>query len=159
MKKTYWIVGFLVLLIAILLIYFYHKPERIEREIQSAIYSFDQQFEKETTVVLEGEHYRNLFGPEVFVGRLKTDEDLEYDIELKEQGNGFLGILVSKDDYKVTVTIGSVSTSRKFDKVWLQLDDINERYGFFEAEGYVAGPASTKEEANEVAKRILEGRP
>lgn len=159
MKKTYWIGGILVLLIAILMIYVYHKPDRIEREIPSVIYSFEQQFEKETKVVIEGEHYRNLFGPDVFVGKLKTDEDLEYDIELKEQGSGYLGILFLVDDYKVTVTIGSVNTSRKFDKVWLQLDDINERYGFSEAEGYVAGPASTKEEANEVAKRILEGRP
>lgn len=156
-EKIIWIVGALVLLIGISFIYFYHKPDWIEREHQSVIYSFEQQFEKKTTVVLEGEHYRNLFGREVFIGKLKTDEDLEYEIKLTEQGSGFFGILTTLDNYKAIETIGSVMTSGDFDNVWIQLDDINERYGFSEAEGYVAGPADTKEEANEIAKNITKG--
>lgn len=44
--------------------------------------------------------------------------------------------------------------SSSLDKIWIQLDEINERYKL--KEGYIAGPASNKIEAVDIARTIIE---
>lgn len=156
MRKYGWIIGVLVILSCISFVYFYHQPERIERELKSVIYSFENDFEKQTSIALEGHYYRNLFGRDVFIGKLLTDDDLEYEIKLYDDGGSFQGSLSTLNENKVTETIGSVMTSSLFDNVWVQLNDINERYKF--SDGYISGPATTKEEANKVALKIQQGK-
>lgn len=94
----------------------------------------------------------------MFIGELIADTDLKYGIKISEEDNKFFGLLTSIDsDYKVLNSIGSVMISNKFEKAWIQLDEISERYNIIE--GYIAGPAETIEEANDIARKVLEGSP
>ncbi|RIX53680.1 hypothetical protein D3P08_09675 [Paenibacillus nanensis] len=156
MKKISWIIVVLITLSCVSFVYFYHQPERIEREHKSVIYSVENDFEKQTSIALEGNYYRNLFGRDVFIGKLMTDDDLEYEIKLYDEGGNFQGSITTLNSNNVTETIGSVMTSRHFDNVWVQLDNINERYNL--SDGYITGPATTKEEANQVALKMQEGK-
>jgi hypothetical protein len=155
MRKTFWILGCIAILIIIYFIIDYHQPKGIDLKYNGVIYSNETEFEKQTIVLIKGELYKNLFGNDIFIGVLTTDQDLKYEINLKELDKKYFGLLTSKDNYGFLNSIGSVMTSSNFDKVWIQLDEINEKYDI--TEGYISGPASTIEEANNIASRILEG--
>ena len=69
----------------------------------------------------------------------------------------FSQILTVHGKDRVHSTIGSIRTSLQFDKIWMNLNDINEKYSI--TDGYISGPASNIKEANDIAGRIMEGTP
>ncbi|CAM4480242.1 hypothetical protein U9M73_12910 [Paenibacillus phoenicis] len=156
MKKRVIITLCCIFLIVILyLTYDFHRPRHVEVSLRSTIYSVETEFEKQTQISIIGEHYKVLFGKDRFIGKMIVDNDLVYDIKLKREGNKYFETLTKNNEFHVLNSIGSIMTSADFNKVWLQLNDINERYHL--TEGYVSGPAGNKNEANQVARNILEG--
>ncbi|WP_410513820.1 hypothetical protein PaeBR_05145 [Paenibacillus sp. BR2-3] len=118
----YWklgILGFLLISITIC-VFLYLKPVDINREYSSVAYSFDNDFEKKTTIILRGELYRRLFDKPTVIGNART--------------------------------LGTINASYNLDKVWLKLNDIDKKYNM---NGYVFGPASTKIEANELIRELV----
>lgn len=146
--------GFIILF-AIGLIYDYHRPDRIERGYAGIIYSTESGFEKKTVILIRGDLYKNLFGRDVFIGELTVDGDIKHKLKLQDINKTYHGLITAIDfDAGVTKSIGSVMVSRKFDKAWIQLNEINSRYDI--VEGYVSGPARTMEEADDLARSLLE---
>jgi len=142
--------------VAVYLIFDYHRPEHIEMNYSSSIYSIESKFEKQTAISIIGDHHKKLFGKDIFIGQMIVDDDLMYEIKLEREDNKYFEILTKIDnEYHVINSIGSIMTSTGFDKIWLQLDDINEKYNLIE--GYVSGPAKNMEEANDVARSIIGG--
>ncbi|MCK8489978.1 hypothetical protein M0651_22660 [Paenibacillus sp. MBLB2552] len=156
-KKVIITISCFIIFVAIYLIYDYHRPQHIEVKLKGTIYSIESKFEKQTSISIIGEHYRVLFGKDILLGKMIVDDDLVYHIKLRREDNKYFELLTKIDDEDhVIKSIGSIMTSIEFDKVWLQLDDINEKYNLIE--GYVSGPAKNMEEGNGIATSIIEGR-
>ncbi|MDF2661134.1 MAG: hypothetical protein K0Q94_3925 [Paenibacillus sp.] len=85
-------------------------------------------------------------------GTLTADHDFSYDIRLEWNGRYYFGAIVALDASGLLHTSCSVMSSDRFEKVWLQLNEINQRYSLT---GYVSGPAGNLKEGNEVARQIL----
>lgn len=152
MKKIVWVaIGVFLAATATFLFYFY-LPDPLEKEYSSIIYSPDSGFERKTTVQLSGTKYQSLFGRDYFTGRLTVDNDLNYEIRLEWSERYYFGTIADFDAAGLLHTSGSVMSSDRFEKVWIQLNDINQRYNLT---GYVSGPADNLMEGNEVAKQIL----
>lgn len=156
MKKM-WVFSCIVIVVIITIMYSYHRPHPIEVSLSSIIYSNDSDFEKTTMVTLKGDLYKSLIGNGIVKGELSTDEDLTYKVTLKQESNTYSGFLYEWDSNKNIRSIGSIMATKELDKIWLQLDEINERYSL--TEGYIAGPAHTIKEAKEVASLTLLGKP
>ena len=156
MKKK-WIVSSIIVIVLIYALYDYHRPKYVELSFNSVIYSIDSNFEKSIVVSMKGDRYNSRIGNGMFLGELSVDEDLKYNVKLTENGNRYAGSIFAKDSNENTITIGLVDISHDLDKIWIQLDDINERYSLSEGYGHVVGPASTAIEANEIARMIIEG--
>jgi len=153
LKKWISIAGIIVI---IAVAYLYHQPKPMDFTYESVIYSNESDFEKQTIVKLKGNYYRNLFGKNVWIGELVADVDLRYEVKLEKMDRTkYFSILTRNEPKGHLTTIGSVMTSKNFDKVWLQLDDINEKYNIIE--GYIGGPAGNKYEGNDVASKIIKG--
>ncbi len=148
-------VAVLVVLVVVLLGYLWLRPQPFEREYSSVIYSNDTGMVKNTVMELKGDTYRGFPGKSEFVGKLTADGDLQYGIKLKESGGYYLGIMTFFGEDRTIHTIGVVNASVKLNKLWVMLIDINKRYGFENGEGYIAGPASTVQEAQQVARDIM----
>lgn len=132
----------------------YHQPRHIEANYSSTIYSKESKFEKQMVVRISGNLYKSLFEKDMLIGQMTVNNNLKYEIKLKRDGNKYFEIL-TKIDNESLISIGSIMTSINLDKVWLQLNDINDRYNLID--GYVSGPAKNTEEANNVARSIIEG--
>lgn len=148
LKKIVWITVFVVLAT----VTYFYWPNSINREYDSVVYSTDSGFERRTTVQLSGTQYRALLGKRYVTGKLKADHDLSYDIRLEWNGRYYFGTIADFDAAGLLHTSGSVMGSDRFEKVWLQLNEINQRYNIT---GYVSGPAGNLKEGNEVARHIL----
>ncbi|MCR8656235.1 hypothetical protein [Paenibacillus endoradicis] len=155
MKKK-WIVSGIIVIALIYVLYGYHRPQYVELSFNSVIFSLDSDFEKSIEVSMKGELYKSLVGNGMFRGELSAEEDLKYNVKLTEEGNLFEGFIIVKDSNKNTIIIGTVNVSPKLDKIWIQLDDVNERYSL--TEGYIAGPASNVSKAKQIASMIFEGK-
>lgn len=158
MKKK-WILISIIVISIIYVLYDNHRPRYVELSFNSIIFSlnsdFESDFEKSIVVSMKGEQYNSRIGNGMFLGELSVDEDLKYNIKLTEEDNHYAGYIIAKDSNKNTKTIGSVDVSHDFDKIWIRLDDMNERYAL--TEGYIAGPASTAIQAKGIVIMISEG--
>ncbi len=61
--------------------------------------------------------------------------------------------LFNRNEFVGKLELDNILISNNFDKVWIQLDEINSRYNIT---GYISGPAGNIEEANEIARSFLE---
>ncbi len=140
-----------IALVSIACLYF--KPTSVYKEMNGLIYSFDSDFERETQIIVSGEITRRLFSGDVFAGEIKIDHDFSHHVELNYEGGKYFSSIVTESDHALLTTIGTVMATRKFDYIWVTLNELDEKYGI--QEGYIFSPAITKEEANELIKRIL----
>ncbi|MNP25435.1 hypothetical protein D3C76_1182430 [compost metagenome] len=143
-----------MLFVLVYLMYDFHRPQAIHKSYISTIYSYESQFEQQTVVSIEGKLYKNLFGKDIFLGEMIADEDMKYELKLKEEGNYYSQTLTVQGKDRVHSTMGSIRISLQFDKLWIQLNDINEKYSI--TEGYISGPARNMEEAKDIARRLAE---
>ncbi|CAM4481641.1 hypothetical protein [Paenibacillus tarimensis] len=156
MKKATIIISSLVLIAVVLFLYTTFKPSAVDKEITSVIYSTEEGVEKQSVVQLVGSVQRHSFSSRVFQGRLTVDHDLAYDVKLSESGSGFFGTIVFSDSYIDIQTKGTVYASKELDRIWIWLDELDKRYDM--ENGYIAGPASTQAEANDIARSLIEGQ-
>lgn len=155
MKKKVWILVTIVILGIVALTYIRLKPDLLDREFSSVVYSNDTGFTTTTTIKLKGELYKGLIGANRFIGEMTADNDLKYEVTLKETDQQYLGLITTFDENKSLRTIGSIVFSRKLDKVWIKLEDINQRYQL--QDGYISGPANNLEEAQQIAREVMTG--
>lgn len=150
-----WLLVSIVTLGVIALFYVLIKPDQLDREFNSIVYSSDTGFSTTTTIRLKGDLYKSLLSANRFIGELTADNDLKYKITLQENDQQYLGIITTLDRSKSTRTIGIVLVSRELDKVWIKLEDMNQRYQL--KEGYISGPANNLEEAQQIAREVMTG--
>ncbi len=155
MKKKMWILVSIMTLGVIALFYMLLKPDPIDRKFNSIVYSSDTGFSTTTTIKLKGDLYNRLLGENQFIGELTADDDLKYKITLHENDRQYLGMITAFDSEKSIRTIGSVTLSRNFDKVWIKLEEMNQRYQL--QDGYISGPANNLEEAQQIAREVMTG--
>ncbi|MEC0170397.1 hypothetical protein [Paenibacillus graminis] len=156
MKTQAWLkIGLAVIIIVLL--YLWLRPQHVEREYESVIYSNDTKIVKNTGIRLTGETIRGLllFTKSTFSGTLTVDGDLYYKVKLKDSGGYYLGVLTDFNADSSTRTTGVITASKKLDRFWITLTDLDKRYGLGHDEGNISGPASTLEEAKQVRKDIL----
>ncbi len=142
---------------ASVLLYWYFKPVDVHKEYDSVIYASDTDIEHSTTIKLDGQLHRNLFGKDMINANLIVDNDLVYNVQLKYNGSVYFYHMISWDDSKAIQTTGTIHASKNLDKVWLKLNDIDKRYNF--EDSYVFGPADTKEEAEALVKQLINSEP
>lgn len=147
---------FIALAAIIYLIVDYSNPKHIEFTLPSTIYSVESDYEKTTTIAIRGDQHKNknLLGKDTFIGTMIVDNDLIYDIKLKKEDHKYFEILTKLENGTLN-TIGSVMISTDYHRIWLQLDEINVKYNL--VDGYISGPAENMEEAEAVARSIVEG--
>ncbi|CAM4441473.1 hypothetical protein [Paenibacillus typhae] len=155
MNKKRRAAAIMVILAVLTLVYVWQRPQSFEREFSSIIYSADTGEAKSTMLGFKGEIYRAFPGERKMTGTLRADGDLRYDVTLRESGGHYLGVISELTGDSGIQTTGLVTASLELDKIWVTLNDVNERYGFKEQEGNIAGPARTLEEAKQVAKEII----
>jgi len=155
MNKKLWILLSIVLLGLVALGYVWLKPNPLEREYNSVVYSYDTGVVGSIPIKLKGERYRSLLGKKSFVGELTADNDLNYKIVLKENDQQYFGTIVTFDAMNAIHTLGTVMASKKLDKVWLKLEAINQKYQL--QDGYISGPTNSLEEAEQIAREVLSG--
>lgn len=134
--------------------YAWFRPQHVEREYPSVIYS-NNEVVKHSAIGLKGEVWRGVPGRSEFTGELTLDGDLHYDVKLKDSGGYYLGILTVLDADRSRRSVGSIIASQKLDKFWIMLTHLDERYGLAAGEGYISGPANTLEEAIQTGKDIM----
>ncbi|WP_379154838.1 hypothetical protein [Paenibacillus sp. sgz5001063] len=156
MNKKVWLrIG--LTLIVLVLLYLWMRPQHAEREYGSIIYTNESGIIKSTTLYFKGQVVRGvlLFSKSTFNGTLTVDQDLTYKIKLKDSGGYYLGVMTALDADHSTRITGVISASKKLDRFWITLTDLDKRYNLKNGEGNIAGPASTLEEAKQVGKDIL----
>ncbi|AIQ56609.1 hypothetical protein [Paenibacillus borealis] len=153
-RKGQWILAGAAALILLYGGYEWFRPQHVEREYSSVIYS-NNEVVKHSTIGLKGDVWRGVPGSSEFTGELTLDGALHYDVKLKDSGGYYMGILTVLDAYRSRHSIGSIIASQKLDKFWIMLTDLDERYGLAGGEGYISGPANTLEEALQTGKDIL----
>ena len=129
----------------------YLRPVEIRSTASGVVYSFEDDFEKETTIVLTGTLHKDLFQGNVFLGNVVVDGDIGYSIMFKDQGTHYFNVVAASSGSS-TSTVGNVHASDDFRDIWLKLDAIDERYGI---DGYAFGPAEHRGEANERIKDLF----
>lgn len=149
-NKRYVVV--LIFMITIAVGYMYYKPVKLNYQYSSVIYSIESDFEKETIIEIEGLLYKRIFAKNVVIGELTVDYDLSYDFRLKFDGRNYFYVLSEVNEATLRRSIGTITLSKNFDKVWLMLTDIDERY---DTKAYVFGPADNGEEANRLVYEML----
>lgn len=155
-KRTWTKAG--VAVIVLVLGYLWVRPQPFEREYSSVIYANDTGIVKQISIALSGAVVRGLplLTSGKFDGVLTIDDDLNYEVKLKNTGSYFLGNLTTRNEDHSVRSIGAVTVSKRLDKFWIMLTDMDERYGLKNGEGYIAGPARTPDEARRVGKSILD---
>ncbi|KUP24683.1 hypothetical protein [Paenibacillus sp. DMB5] len=146
----------IIAVVAVLtLAYVWLRPQSFEREFSSMIYSADTGEAKSTLLALKGQIYRGIPGDRKMTGTLQADGDIHYEVTLRERGGYYLGVMSEVTGGGSKQTTGIVTASLALDKIWVMLNDVNERYDLKDQEGFIAGPAHTLEEAKQVAKEII----
>lgn len=145
----------IIILTALYITYYFHRPITIIMDYDSIIY--DNDFERSTTVQLDGVIYKELFREYYFSGEITVDHDLKYKIRLQESGSIFTGVINTWGNDRTQRSIGVVITSKSMDKVWTSLKEINERYN--REISYIVGPAKNKDEAKEILNQLIRSGP
>jgi len=143
----------IAILIVVFSTYLYLRGVEIEKEYNAVIYSFDTDFEQETKIKITGKHYKKPFGNDTIIGELTVDNNLHYDFNLKYIGTKYFYLITDTNEYAQFRSVGTITASKNLDKVWVMLNDLNERYDI--EHGYVFGPADSKERANELIKELM----
>lgn len=76
-----------------------------------------------------------------------------HDVKLLQNKRQYSGVITAVKDGFVS-TLGVVQVSEDFSKIFIQLDEMNEKYDL--KQGYTAGPAKSRDEANRIAADILQ---
>lgn len=149
-SKKFIIPGFITVLGV--LIFLYSRPVIINKQFEAVIYSFEDDFEQQDVITLEGELHRDPFAGDVLLGEITVGKDIKYKIKLKDNGAYyFYPIVEISGGY--TNTIGTVYASKDLENIWIKLKVVDERLGI--VDGYIFGPAQSKEEANELIKKNI----
>lgn len=151
-RKVYLSITALIVAVAVLLLYHYHRPIAIEHTYQGIVYDPGVSFSASATVYFKGERSRFLFAKDSIKGTL-TSGDRTYEVLLKEDKASYFAILTELKDSSVT-SLGTMYLAIDFKHVWLQLKDFSERYPV--EHGYFVNGAATIEEAHDIAKNLLE---
>lgn len=149
------IAAIIVILAVTALMFMWLRPKPFEREYKSVIYTNEAGQTGTTVLALSGERFRGFPGKSTFNGSLSADGDLHYELKLKESGGYYFGHIYTFTADNHIRTIGIVNASLDLNKLWVMLRDVNERYGLKVQDGYIAGPAGTLEEAQQVARDII----
>jgi len=134
-------------------LFLYLRPVAIDYTTRGIVYSFEDDFEKETTIVLTGTLHKDPFQGNVLLGDVVVDGDIAYPVRLKDSGTHYFHAIAVETSDSFLRTIGTVYASNDLKQLWLKLDAIDARYGI---DGYSFGPAENKEEANELVSRMLQ---
>ncbi|ASA19431.1 hypothetical protein [Paenibacillus donghaensis] len=155
MRNKLWIITGVALLGILYSGYAYLQPRPIEQEYNSMIYSNDNDFTKRTTMRLKGDLYQKIVGGGRIQAELTADDEFSYKVTLEKQDDHYFGaiILIALGEQASTHTIGTVMLSEELDKAWLKLDEVNDKYQL--VEGYISGPASSREAALQVAREVM----
>lgn len=146
------IIALIILFLILFLYLLYPKSITFEHTYNGIIYSTDNNFEKKTKIILEGTIYRYILQKDEFIGKIVVDDDISQNIKMKEHSNKFVGLFSTTDKEGYTRTLGSIQTSSDLSLIWLNLEEIDERY---KSTCYVSGPANNKAEGNKIAENIL----
>ena len=133
--------------------YIYSKPVTIERTYSGIVYSIDSNVEEEVQLSLTGEVYRYLFANDRIVGKIKIDDRINAELDMKRSNDNFSEIKFSTDQLTGNVTtMGDITISEDFKLVSLHLDEIDKIYN---RKCYVSAPAKDAEEGNMVKKKLM----
>lgn len=153
-KKIHFYIGAAVItcIVAALI---YHRDISFHRTIEAVIYAPDTVFEKKTIVTLDGEKYRRLSGKHRITGELKVDQDLSYHFTADLDGNQYVYMIPYYSGDGSQRTLGVIHISKDLDQVWLKSSEVNSRYRLHD--GYIYGPASSKEDVGDSLTKMLYG--
>ena len=99
MKKVGIISCIIIIIAFITFILIYQKPQYKEMVFSSTIYSNESDFEKQTNVIVKGKLYKNLFSKDEFIGEMTTDDNLTFEIILKEFEGRYFGLITNENNY------------------------------------------------------------
>ena len=106
-------------------------------------------------VTLDGEKYRRLSGKHRIAGDITLDQDLSYHFTADLDGNQYMYMIPYYSEDGSQRTLGVIHISKDLDQIWLKSSELNNRYQLHD--GYVYGPASSKEDIGDSLTKMLYG--
>lgn len=153
-RKVYFIIWTAVIS-CVVAVFYYHRDLPFQRNIEAVIYAPGTMFEKKTTVTLDGEKYRRLSGKHRITGDIRVDQDLTYHFTADLDGNQYEYAIPYYSEDGSPLTLGVIHISKDLDQVWMSSSELNSRYQLHD--GYVYGPASSKEDVGDSLTKMLYG--
>lgn len=127
-------------------------PTSVSESYVGLIYSSSaENIEEHITISLNGTLERNLFIEDQFTGLLTVGNDLSYIVNMTKNEH-FRGYIQYQEKDEV-IRIGSVYTTEDFKLIYINLDEINEKYN---SHCNIVGPASNRNEGLIVMLKVLE---
>lgn len=127
-------------------------PTSVSESYAGLIYSSStKNIEEHITITLNGTLERNLFIEGQFTGLLTVGNDLSYIVNMTKDKH-FWGYIQHQEKDEL-IRIGRVYTTEDFKLIYINLDEINEKYN---SQCNIVGPASNRKEGLIVMLKVLE---
>jgi len=127
-------------------------PKSVSESYTGLIYSSSaENIEEPVTITLNGTLERNIFTEDQFTGLLTVGNELSYRVNMIKNDH-FRGNIQHQEKDEV-IRIGSVYTTEDFKLIYINLDEINEKYN---SHCNIVGPASNRNEGLIVMLKVLE---
>lgn len=142
---------FIFVALAVGFVYLYaNVPLTVTKYYDGVIYSENGEVEEPVVIALYGKAYGNVFGDNVFEGKITLDNQKEYEIRLV--GDKRTHGIITDEINGEKVTIADVYTSEDFREFTGTFKEVNDKYNM---ECDVTGSASNAVEAKEIKEKIM----
>lgn len=146
-------ISFLCILIAILAVYLYSSPQNINKNYNAFIFSKNTDFTIKSVIKLNGTQHKRILSTNIIDATITVD-DYSYAIIFKQNHSGnYLGYISENTDLLESSTIiGSIKLSPDLEEVWIDSDDLNNKYKDIY---YSTAPANNLLEAQSIYKKLV----
>ncbi|GAA0177975.1 hypothetical protein SH2C18_11040 [Clostridium sediminicola] len=147
------VISFLCTLIIILAVYLYLSPQNINKSYNAFIFSKNTDFTIKSVIKLNGTQHKRILSTNIINATITVD-DYSYAIIFKQNHSGnYLGYIPENSKLlESSNIIGSIKLSHDLKQVWINSDDLNNKYKDIY---YSTAPANNLSEAESIYKKLV----
>lgn len=150
-KKLF--ISLLCVLIISSVCYLYFSPKIINKSYDALICSKNTDFSVKSIIKLEGVLNKRILSSNTIKANITVD-DYSYQVIFKQASHGdYLGYIAKEtQSNEFDKLIGSIMLSKNMTEVWVNVDDLNNRYKDIY---YVIAPANNRLEAESILEKLV----
>lgn len=133
--------------------YLYFSPQSINKSYDAFIYSDNTDFTVKSIIEIEGFLNKKILSSNTIEANVNVD-DYSYQVILKQTSDdNYLGYIPNEtESNEFDKLIGSIMLSKNMTQVWINLDDLNNRYKDIY---YAIAPANNRLEAELILEKLV----